>query len=201
MAQSDQEALDKRVERSRQAVLAATYKLLSEAGIGGVSVDEVARLSGVSKTTIYRHWPSRSELLLDACSKLGTTRSKISDTGSFEGDVAALARHLAHELSSSRWPAVLPSIIDAAERDPELAKLHAGLHAGLMAPFLAVAERAKKRGELPPGQRASEIAAAIVAPFFYRRWFSREPIDDHFIKGVTRTIIRLSERKAARAKA
>lgn len=194
MPESDQETLDKRIRRSKEAVLAATYKLLSEGGIGGVSVDEVSRLSGVSKTTIYRHWPSRSELLLDACSKLGT-RPEIPDTGSFRGDVAALARHLAHELTSSRWPAVLPSIIDAAERDPELAKLHAGLHEGLMAPFLAVAERARKRGELPPGQKASEIIAAIVAPFFYRRWFSREPIDDQFIKSVTRNVARMSERK------
>jgi AcrR family transcriptional regulator len=42
---------DKRVQRSKQTVLAATYKLLSEGGIGGVSVDEVSRLSGVSKTS------------------------------------------------------------------------------------------------------------------------------------------------------
>ena len=194
MPQSDQEVPDKRIRRSKEAVLAATYKLLSEGGIGGVSVDEVSRLSGVSKTTIYRHWPSRSKLLLDACSKLGT-RPEIPDTGSLKGDVAALARHPAHELTASRWPAVLPSIIDAAERDPELAKLHAGLHEGLMVPFLAVAERARKRGELPPGQKASEIVAAIVAPFFYRRWFSREPIDDQFIKGVIRIVIRMSERK------
>ncbi|MBV9112179.1 MAG: TetR/AcrR family transcriptional regulator [Hyphomicrobiales bacterium] len=188
------ETMDKRVQRSKQTVLAATYKLLSEGGIGGVSVDGVSRLSGVSKTTIYRHWPSRTALLLDACSKLGTGPT-IPDTGSLKGDVTMLAKHLAHELQSARWPAVLPSIIDAAERDPDLAQLHAGLHAGLMAPFLEVAERARKRGELAPGQKASEIVAAIVAPFFYRRWFSREPIDEEFVKSAVRDIVGRSKYK------
>jgi AcrR family transcriptional regulator len=183
MSESKTETADKRVLRSKEAVLTVTYQLLSEGGIGGVSIDEVSRRSGVSKTTIYRHWPSRSTLLLDACSKLGS-RPEIPDTGSLKGDILALATYLADQLRTGRWPAVLPSIIDAAERDPELARLHAELHAGLMSPFLAVAERAEKRGELQPWQSPSEIVAAIVAPFFYRRWFSREPIDERFVKSV-----------------
>jgi AcrR family transcriptional regulator len=46
---------DPRVERSRRAVLETTFELLYESGVGGFSVDEVARRSGVAKTTIYRH--------------------------------------------------------------------------------------------------------------------------------------------------
>lgn len=192
MSKPTPEPTDKRVQRSKGAVLAETYKLLSEGGIGGVSIDEVSRRSGVSKTTIYRHWPSRTALLLEACSKIGTT-PEVPDTGSLEGDVAMLAARLAVELRSARWPAVLPSIIDAAERDPELAQLHATLHAGLMEPFFAVTDRAKARGELEPGQKVSDVVAAIVGPFFYRRWFSREPIDDPFVKSVVRGILRRTE--------
>jgi AcrR family transcriptional regulator len=187
VSQSDQDATDKRVRRSKERVLAETYGLLSEGGIGGVSIDEVSRRSGVSKTTIYRHWPSRSALLLEACSKIGT-RPEVPDTGSLRGDLTALAAYLAHQLESARWAAVLPSIIDAAERDPELAQLHATLHAGLMAPFFAILERAKKRKELPPGARIPDVVASIVGPFFYRRWFSREPIDEKFVKSVVRII-------------
>lgn len=186
---SDVDAItDKRVQRSKEAVLAATDGLLSEGGIGGVSMDEVSRRSGVSKTTIYRHWPSRSALLLDACSNLGS-RPEIPDTGSLKGDIAALAAFLADQLQSARWAAVLPSIIDASERDPELAQLHAALHEGLMTPFLTICERARKTGDLAPRQKPSEVAAAIVAPFFYRRWFSREPLDDRFVKSVVESIV------------
>ena len=58
--------------------------------------------------------------------------------------VTALATGLAQQLKSVRWAAVLPSIIDAAEREPELAQLLAQLHAGRMVPYFAVAARAKK---------------------------------------------------------
>ncbi len=186
--QPDRGEIDDRVRRSKETVLATTYQLMSEGGIGGVSIDEVARRSGVAKTTIYRHWPSRSALLLDACSKLGS-RVDPPDTGSLEGDLRALAARLAGQLQTARWPTILPSIIDAAERDPELAQLHARLHAGFTAPYLAVIERAKTRGELPPHHDPADLVAAIMGPLFYRRWFSREPLDERFFKGVVASVL------------
>jgi AcrR family transcriptional regulator len=161
---------------------------MSEGGIGGVSIDEVARRSGVAKTTIYRHWPSRSALLLDACSKL-SAKPQVPDTGSLKGDLSILATNLANQLKNARWPTILPSIVDAAERDPELAQLHAGLQAGFSAPYLPVVVRAKKRGELSPRTEPSDIVAAIVGPLFYRRWFSREPIDEKLAKKIVASLV------------
>ncbi len=175
---------DGRAARSRATVLAETYRLLAEGGIGGVSIDEIARRTGVAKTTIYRHWPSRAALLLDACSQLGSPPA-VPDTGSLRGDLTALATELAAGLSSPGWPAVLPSIIDAAERDPELAALHAALHARLTKPLLVVAKRAKERGELP-GRRPEDVVAAVAGPLFYRRWFSKETLDSRFVAAVVR---------------
>lgn len=177
------EAINKRVQRSKQAVLAATYALLSEGGIGGVSMDEVSRRSGVSKTTIYRHWPSRSALLLSACASMGAP-PEVPDTGRLKGDLEALATDLAEQLHLARWPAMLPSIIDAAERDPELATLHANLHAALMTPFMTVAERGQARGDFPAGVTPTELTASVVGPLFYRRWFSKEPIGSDFVTSV-----------------
>jgi AcrR family transcriptional regulator len=174
---------DTRVMRSRERVLATTFKLMTEGGIGGVSIDEVARRSGVAKTTIYRHWPSRSALLLDACSRLGS-RPEVPDTGSLKGDLTALATRLAEQLRSANWPSILPSIIDAAERDSELAELHARLQAGFYAPYLSVVERAKERAEVARRQDGADVAAAVMGPLFYRRWFSREPINDRFVRAV-----------------
>jgi len=174
---------DARVRRSQAAVLAATYELLTQAGFGGVTVDAVSARSGVAKTTIYRHWPTRSALLIDACSKLGTKR-EAPDTGSLAGDMTALAADLAHRLRTARWPSVLPSIVDADERDPEIARTYAQLHAELVGAFRTVIERAQKRGELERGRNASEVIAAVIGPLFYRRWFSREPLDAQFVKTV-----------------
>src|SRR5208337_2680176 len=124
----ENQELDERVRKSKEAVLATTHQLMSEAGLGGVSIDAVSKRSGVSKTTIYRHWPSRSALLLDACSTMGAPM-ETPDTGSLRGDVMVLATQLAEHLCTARWAAVLPSIVDAAERDSELAELQTRLQA------------------------------------------------------------------------
>lgn len=179
---------DKRVQRSREVILAATQELMSEEGIVGFSVDEVSRRSGVSKTTIYRHWPSRSALLLDACSHLNPCVEQ-ADTGSLRGDVTALAAILAFQLRSSRGATAMPSVIDAAEHDPEMASLLAEMHARFLIPFVAVAERARLRGELPPDHTPATFADAFLAPFFYRRWFSREPLDEPFVQGVIHSLL------------
>jgi AcrR family transcriptional regulator len=188
---------DDRVRRSKKAVLAATFQLLAEQGLGGVSVDEVSKRSGVAKTTIYRHWPSRSALLVDACSSLNT-RPQVPDTGSFRGDLTALATHLAGRLRDDRWASILPSVIDAAERDPELAEVHTRLHAGFMAPLYAIIERAQARGELPKTCDPSVIVASVVGPLFYRRWFSRQALDEPFVSGIVEAVVGRTARKATR---
>jgi AcrR family transcriptional regulator len=179
---------DERVRRSRKAVLTATLQLLAEAGLSGVSVDEVSRRSGVAKTTIYRHWSSRSALLLDACSNLGA-KPQAPDTGTLKGDLTVLATHMAGRLRSDRWASILPSMIDAAERDPELAEVHTRLHAGFMEPLYVVIDRAKERGELSPECDASEIVASVVGPLYYRRWFSRQPLDEKFAKSIVENVV------------
>lgn len=179
---------DKRVQRSREVVLAVTQELMSEEGIVGFSVDEVSRRSGVSKTTIYRHWPSRSALLLDACSHLNSWTEQV-DTGSLRGDLTTLAAFLACQLRSSRAATVMPSIIDAAEHDPEMASLLAQMHARFLIPIVAIAERARLRGELPLDHDPVAFADALLAPFFYRRWFSREPLDEPFVQGVIHILL------------
>jgi AcrR family transcriptional regulator len=184
----DQPAEDERVRRSKQAVLTATFRLLSENGLTGVSIDEVSRRSGVAKTTIYRHWPSRSALILDACSKLKPD-SQAPDTGSLQGDLTALALSTAHRLQTARWATVMPSIIDSAERDSELANLHRRLHAEMTTAFRSVIERAQQKGELSRTQRPTEVLALILGPLFYRRWFSREPLDERFVKRVVESAI------------
>jgi AcrR family transcriptional regulator len=182
------DGIDERVRRSKQAVMAATFELLSETGLAGVSVDAVSERSGVAKTTIYRHWSSRAALLLDACAKMGGRREP-PDTGSLKGDITALMQDIAGRLQTARFSATLPSVIDAAERDPDIARVHAQLHARLISAFRAVIEGAQRRGELPRNREATALVAMLLGPLFYRRWFSREPLDKRFVKDVIASAI------------
>jgi AcrR family transcriptional regulator len=188
MAERDSKMLDVRVRRSRVKVLDAAAELLLERGLAGASVDEITRRSGVAKTTIYRHWPTRGDLLRDACSSIGTPL-QVPDTGSFEGDVTALVTSLAHLLRSEKWTSVLPSIIDAAERDPDIAAVYSRLQKGYSAPLLFIVQRAMKRGELPKPTDAATLVAALTGPLFYRRWFSREPLTSAFAKQIVRLVL------------
>ena len=182
------EAMDERVRRSKTVVLRITSELLIAKGVSGVTVDEVARISGVAKTTIYRHWRTRSELVIDACSLLSTAQLT-PDSGRFDHDITILLLDLAHLLKTAKWPAVLPSLVDAAERDPELAVVYSQIQAKHVAPYLQVIERGKQRGEILPGLDGATMVAALVGPLFYRRWFSREPLDEAFVKIVISHVI------------
>jgi AcrR family transcriptional regulator len=188
-AGSDPVVVDERVRRSKATVLGITAELLFEHGFGGVSVDEISRRSGVAKTTIYRHWPNRTDLLRDACSTI-STRQVVPDTGSLEGDVTVLMLHLSKLLRTARWTSVLPSIIDAAERDPAIARMHAQLQLGHSAPFQAVIERAVQRGDLPKKVDPAGLVGALIGPLFYRRWFSRELLTEAFVREIVRRVIR-----------
>lgn len=179
--------------RSREAVRDATlktaYELLTEIGLSGVSLDEVSRRSGVAKTTIYRYWTNRSALLLEACMQ-HAPRIEVPDTGSLRGDLTAVASLMAHRLQTGRWTSALPSIIDAAERDKAIAELQMLQHKAMMSVFDAVAARARQRGELPADVEPGELTAAIAGPLFYRRWFSRQKIDDAFVRRVVERALR-----------
>src|SRR5580704_15980177 len=189
VARREIKALDERVRRSRAKVLGVTAELLFERGFGGASVDEISRRSGVAKTTIYRHWPTRADLLRDGCSTIGTPLD-VPDTGSFETDVTALMTTLAHLLRSAKWTSVLPSVIDAAERAPDIADMYRTLQESYSAPFKAVMQRAMQKGELRKGTDIAMLVAALTGPLFYRRWFSREPLTDAFAHQIVQHVIR-----------
>jgi AcrR family transcriptional regulator len=173
--------MDSRIRRSRDRVLAAALNLLSESGVSGFTVDEVANRSGVAKTTIYRHWPSREALVLDAASRISAA-VQAPDTGSVVADATVLLINLARLLATARWSSVVPSIVDVAERDPDFAAIHAMIQRGHAAPLREVLDRAVERGQLPKTTDSSQLISALIGPLYYRRWFTREPTDDRFVE-------------------
>ena len=178
-----------RVRRSREAVLRATLDLLTEVGLDALSIDEVARRSGVAKTTVYRHWATRADLVVEACSRLVAEGEAPPDTGSLRGDLTVALRDLAGLLGAARWASVLPSVVDAAERDPRLAQVHATIQRSHSTPLATILGRAAARGEIASDADPSERIAALLGPLYYRRWFSREPLDDDFVEAIVRRFV------------
>jgi AcrR family transcriptional regulator len=183
------EGTDPRVLVSRERVLTATLDLLMEAGLDELTIDDISRRSGVAKTTIYRHWPNRSALVIDACSRMTDSEDAPPDTGSLEGDFRAILTSIAELLGTARWSSIVPSIVDVAEHDPAFADIHARIQRGHAAPLRAALDRAALRGEIPSTAEPAAITAALLGPLFYQRWFSREPIDPEFVDMITRSTV------------
>lgn len=180
--------IDSRIQRSRDRVLGAAFDLLSESGVSGFTIDEVARRSGVAKTTIYRHWASREALVLDAA-VLISAEQDIPDTGSLEADLITLLSDTGHLLSTARWSSVVPSLVDVAERDPGFAQVHGTIQRGHASPVRHVLDRAADRGDIPAATDRSFVVSALMGPLYYRRWFAREPIDEQFVTALVRSVV------------
>ena len=164
---------DARVLRSRSTILQVTLDLLTEHGLGNLTIDEVARRSGIAKTTIYRHWPTRSALILAACAQL-STQIEVLTIGQLHQDVTTLLTFMAAQLQSSRWSSILPSIMDASERDADLAMVYSQLQRNHAQALRTVLMEARSRGALPHDADVDLLIASLLGALFYRRWFSRQ---------------------------
>ena len=136
--------------------------------------------------SLLRYWPNRSALVIDACSRMTDGEEAPPDTGSLEGDLRATLTNIAELLGTARWSSIVPSIVDAAEHDPAFADIHTRIQRGHAAPLRMALDRAAQRGEIPSTADRDAIAAALLGPLFYRRWFSREPINAKFLDMVIR---------------
>jgi AcrR family transcriptional regulator len=181
-------AIDGRIQRSRDRVLDAAFELLSESGVIGFTVDEVARRSGVAKTTIYRHWPAREALVLEAAARISAAQD-VPDTGSLEADLVALLGNIGQLLVTARWSSVVPSLVDVAERDPQFAAVHGAIQRGHAAPLGQVLDRAAERGDIPATTDRSFVISALMGPLYYRRWFARELIDQQFVVALVGNVL------------
>src|SRR3954451_24594291 len=108
-----------RSEEARRKALAAAMDLIIERGVANLSIEEVAQRSGVAKTTIYRHWPERSALVLDT---VGSCFEHVGtpDTGSLRGDLEAFFSGMVMADLSGTVGKLMPAIIEAAGRDSEI---------------------------------------------------------------------------------
>lgn len=159
---------DPRIARTRTAVLDAATALLAREGSAGFTIDGVAALSGVAKTTIYRHWPSKDDLLMAAVACYERVED-VPDTGTVRGDLVSELSRLAKELATEQWSKSLPAMIDQAERDDDLAAQWHAIVRQKSTPMRHILERACTRGEIRRDVDIELTLASLCGALFYRR--------------------------------
>lgn len=139
-----------RSARSHQAMLQATLELLAEVGFEAMSIEAIASRAGVGKTTIYRRYSGKAELVADAIERI-REEIAIPDTGSLWGDMDALIQNAAQISLNPLGRQTVAMIISSASSNAEFAQIYWTKY---LQPrreaFAVVLERAKARQEVKP---------------------------------------------------
>lgn len=108
-----------RTARVRHRILTAALELIARDGIGGLRYEQVAERAGVNKTSVYRNWPDRTALVVDALTTFGADAAPLRDSGDLESDLADFLYALAAATASPQGRALL-NVVTSARGNPEL---------------------------------------------------------------------------------
>ena len=175
-----------RSEKARRAILEAAAELLLDRGLSAVSMDAVAERAGVSKATIYRWWPTKETLALDALfNEWAAATPATRDTGSLRGDLLALLRPWARLAGSRPYGRVIAALITEAQTDPEFA---AEYRSRFVEPRRSQAgevfRRAIERGEIPADTKIEVALDVLYGPLYHRLLHGHAPLSDRFVRDV-----------------
>ncbi|MEV6192948.1 TetR/AcrR family transcriptional regulator [Streptomyces sp. NPDC051920] len=168
-----------------EELLQATLDLAAEAGYAGLSIEAVSRRAGVGKHTVYRRWPSKAALLLDALSRVWTSDLDYRDTGNVREDLREQFVRSGTALSSPPIGPVYRAVIAEAQGDSALrAALHERFLATVERRTLDRITRAQAAGELKADANLEFAAEVLCGALYYRSLLSNRPIDAAAVDGL-----------------
>ncbi|MFW2338413.1 MAG: TetR/AcrR family transcriptional regulator [Acidimicrobiia bacterium] len=174
---------DPRIERTRTVVLAAAVDAISDLGFSGATIDAISRRSGVARSTIYRHWSTRSDLLLDAVRTL-LDRVDLLESTELRSDLISIATFLSKSLTTEPTGTIVASLMAEARRDEEVAQLHQRFVTQRLETAARMIEAAIERGDLPPGTVPASMATDLAAPIFFKALAMRETPEPEWIESL-----------------
>jgi AcrR family transcriptional regulator len=180
-----------RSQQAHRAVLAAAVELLLARGLSAVSMDTVAERAGVSKATIYRWWPTKEALALDALyTEWAAARPSPRDTGALRGDLLSLLRPWARLASSRPYGRVIAALLTEANTDPAFA---AEYRQRVLEPrrdqARAIFHRAIERGEIPANTKIEVALDLLFGALYHRLLHGHAPLADRFVRDVIDTAL------------
>jgi AcrR family transcriptional regulator len=161
---------------ARRQMLNATRAIVADVGPNELTIDEVARRSGVAKTTIYRHFPNASALVLAALADVPASVTE-PDTGSLRDDLRDIISQFMTLAADGTLRQMMIHSLSSRSSDAEFRQLREELRESRRNPLRTAVRRAQERGELP-GDLDDELAATLIeAPFVLRRLIADVDVD------------------------
>lgn len=168
---------EERLDAIRQVVL----ELVADRGVEGVTIDAVAAVAKASKATLYRRWPTKTDLIREAIEMSfgGERPHDPGDQGSLRAELREVVDGAAEMLRQNRR--LIIALLDGAQRDPVVFRLmrqetQDSIIDATQRPML----RAIARGEISPEANIN-LVAEVALPILYHRGVWNEPIDDRFV--------------------
>ncbi len=168
-------------------VLDATLQELARAGYEGLTLERVALRAGVNRTTIYRRWPTKGDLVRAAFERTTGAIDFDWDTGSLRGDLEVFIGRAHETLVSPGMRAFLQTLL--AGEQPELLGLAAAAEAPKLAAVMAFFVRAEQRGEIRPELDKALFLDGLLGLLFVKLVVHREPVTPAFIGRVIDHVI------------
>ena len=152
-----------------------------------VTIDAVARASGVSRSTLYRYWPSRQLLVLEAFTYTTNLLVRVKDTGDVSRDLYSYLVALTRCLDDGQTASTVASLLAEAIRSEDFAFLYRQtLLRERRQGFLDVLEQGRKRGQIRPDIDLEAVVDALYGAIHHRLISTRVPIDPAFLRDLTR---------------
>jgi AcrR family transcriptional regulator len=181
-----------RSEHARLAVLAATTHLIAQDGYGGVTMEAIARDAGVSKQTVYRWWPTKAAIVLEALAEGAAAVAPVTDTGSFSVDLRVFLRRTVKG-AGGRNARLLAALMAEAQLDDDFAEaFRAGFLARRRQALRELLEHGYRRNELSTSVDLDFIVELAFAALWYRILSHHQPLNRHFADQLTDTVLALT---------
>ncbi|MGN9760685.1 TetR/AcrR family transcriptional regulator [Streptomyces sp. SD31] len=178
------------------AILAATREALVEVGWSKLTLGDVATRAGVAKTTLYRRWSGKNELVVDAVAEL-FDELELPDSGSLAADIEGVVLQFAAILARPEARSGLMAVVAESTRDEALReRIRRSIVDRQKRLVLQGRSRAQRRGELPPetdpeeAARTADLIFDVVAgAVVHRTLVSAEPADEEWVRSFTRVLL------------
>ncbi len=172
----------KRSDDSRKAILVAALDLVGEVGFAGLTMERIATRSGTGKQTIYRWWPSKADVVLDALAAKVDLYIPIPDEGSYRADLRAFLTASFRLGRDGRVTQVLCMLMAHAQIDPAFGeRFRTAFLSSRRDALASIQEHARDRGELPAGLSTGTAADIVFGVIWYRMLATQQPADDALV--------------------
>ena len=168
-------------------VLTTTVQVLGESGYGALRIDEVAARSGVNKTTIYRRWPTKSQLVTAAL-RQSHVPAPARDTGDLERDLTEMFVE-SMSMVDLRLTRGLMRMTLLEQHDPEVEAIRFEVREHFIAVRKGRFEIAVERGELPPHTDIILLLNVLSSTIYLRLLAFVEPPSPELISDIVRIVI------------